>query len=116
MNRTILTVIAAFGASRLLLLDSAVKGAALLVLASVAAAMLRRHSAATRHLVWLLAIVALLVAPVLSALLPQRRVLPEWAGISPKPVVVVASPAHPAAAPADGAVELPRSAGPVAVA
>ena len=75
---------------------------------------LRRDSAATRHLVWLLAIVAMLVVPVLSAMLPQWRVLPEWAGISPEPAVVDTSP--PAIArPADGAVELPQNAEPVEV-
>jgi hypothetical protein len=86
MNRTILMVAGAFGASSLLLADSAVKGTALLVLAATAALILRRDSAATRHLVWLLAIVALLVVPVLSALLPQWRVLPEWAAVSSPPV------------------------------
>src|SRR5713101_4319402 len=92
MNRTILTVAGVFSASSLLLVDSAVKGTALLVLAAVAAMILRRDSAATRHLVWLLAIVAMLIVPVLSAMLPQWRVLPEWAGISPEPVVVDTNP------------------------
>ena len=114
MNRTILTVAGVFSASSLLLVDSAVKGTALLVLAAIAAMILRRDSAATRHLVWLLAIVAMLVVPVLSAMLPQWRVLPEWAGISPEPVVVATSPPS-IARPADGAVELPRNAEPVEV-
>ncbi len=35
-----------------------------------------------RHLVWLVAIVALLVVPVFSAMLPQWQVLPGWAAIS----------------------------------
>src|SRR5580704_9531241 len=81
MNRTILTVGGLFSASSLLLVDSAVKGTSLLVLAAVAAMILRRDSAATRHLVWLLAIVAMLVVPVLSAKLPQWRALPEWMGV-----------------------------------
>jgi hypothetical protein len=55
----------------------AVKGTALLVVAAVAAMILRRDSAATRHLVWLLAMVAMLIVPVLSATLPRWRVLPE---------------------------------------
>ena len=54
------------------------------MLAAIAAMFLRRDSAATRHLVWLLAIVAMLVVPVLSAMLPQWRVLPQWAGIAPE--------------------------------
>src|SRR5215472_2081333 len=102
MNRTILLVAGVFSASSLLLV------------AAIAAIFLRRDSAATRHLVWLLAMVALLVVPVLSALLPQWRVLPAWAGIPQEPVVVAASP--PAIArPADGVVELPGSAEPVEV-
>src|SRR5215831_11593452 len=103
MNRTILMLAGVTSASSLLLADSAVKGLALLVVAAIAAIFLRRDSAATRHLV------ALLVVPVLSALLPQWRVLPEWAGIPQEPVVVAANP--PAIArPADGVVELPGSA------
>ena len=114
MNRTILVLAGVTSASSVLLADSAVKGLALLVVAAIAAIFLRRDSAATRHLVWLLAMVALLVVPVLSALLPQWRVLPEWAGIPREPVVVAASP--PAIArPADGVVELPGSAEPVEV-
>src|SRR5689334_9082088 len=85
MDRTILIGAGALGASSPVLLDSAVKGMALLVVAAVTTMVLRRDSAATRHLVWLLAIVALLVVPVLSALLPQWRVLPEWAAISSPP-------------------------------
>src|SRR3954468_18773512 len=88
MNRTILMIAGVFGTSSLLLVDSAVKGTALLLLAGMLALLLRRDSAATRHLVWLLAIVALLVVPVLSALLPGWRVLPEWAAVSARPVVV----------------------------
>jgi len=114
MNRTILTVAGVFSASSLLLVDSAIKGTALLVLAAIAAMILRRDSAATRHLVWLLAIVAMLVVPVLSAMLPQWRVLPEWASISPKPVVVDISPPS-IVRPADGAVELPQHAEPVEI-
>ncbi len=76
MIRSLLAVAALPGASSLVLVDTAVKGTALLMLASVAAMLLRRDSAATRHLVWLLAIVAMLVVPVLSVMLPHWRVLP----------------------------------------
>ena len=82
MNRFLLPMTVAFSASSLLLVDSAIKGAAMLVFASLVVLILRRDSAATRHLVWLVAIVAMLFVPVLSALLPQWRVLPEWAVIS----------------------------------
>lgn len=87
MNRTILMVAGVTSASSLLLVDSAVKGTALLALAALAAIMLRRDSAATRHLVWLLTMVALLAVPVLSAMLPEWRVLPEWASIPTATVV-----------------------------
>ncbi len=79
MTRFLLPLTVVFSASGLLLVDSAIKGAALLVFASLVVLMLRRDSAATRHLVWLVAIVAMLFVPALSALLPQWRVLPEWA-------------------------------------
>ncbi len=114
MNRTIVTVAAVFSASSLLLVDSAVKGTVLLALAAVAALILRRDSAATRHLVWLLAIVAMLVVPLLSAMLPQWRVLPAWMSHSPKSAVVdVGSPAI--VRPADVAVEVPQVSAPVEV-
>src|SRR5437867_6985751 len=112
MNRTILTVVGVFSASSLQLVDSAIKGTVLLVLAAALALILRRDSAATRHLVWLLAIVAMLVVPVLSAMLPQWRVLPGWAGISPPPVYVATSPPS-SARPPDRALELPQNAEPV---
>ena len=73
MNRTFLAIAGVFSASSLLLVDSAVKGTAMLAGGACAAMILRRDSAATRHLVWLLAIVAMLVVPVLSAMLPQWR-------------------------------------------
>ena len=82
MNRFLFPMIVASSASTLLLVDSAIKGAALLLFASLVVLMLRRDSAATRHLIWLVAIVAMLVVPALSALLPQWRVLPEWADLS----------------------------------
>ena len=70
MNCTLLAVASLSIASSSVLFDSIVKGTALLVLAAVAAAILSRDSAATRHRVWLLAMAAALVVPVLSALLP----------------------------------------------
>ncbi|HEY2840725.1 MAG TPA: hypothetical protein VGJ26_16330, partial [Pirellulales bacterium] len=100
------------GTSSLWLVDSAVKGTALLLLAAVATLFLRRDSAATRHLVWLLAIVAMLIVPVLSALLPQWRVLPEWANVSREPVVVAANQAF-SAGPVEGTMKLPQQAEPV---
>ncbi len=108
MNCTLLAAAALSDASSPVLLDSIVKGTALLVLAAVTAAILSRDSAATRHRIWLLALVATLVVPVLSALLPQWRVLPRWAGITPEAAVVETSlPSIPG--PAGGAVETPQN-------
>ena len=81
MNRLYVPIAVVFGSSSLLLLDSALKGAAILVIATCAAMLLKRDSAATRHLAWLVAVVALLVVPLLSMVLPQWRVLPAWAAI-----------------------------------
>lgn len=87
MNGTILPAASAYFASSLLL-DFAMKGTALLMLAAAAAIFLRRGSAAARHLVWTLAMVEMLAVPVLSVMLPQWRVLPEWASISSATTVV----------------------------
>jgi beta-lactamase regulating signal transducer with metallopeptidase domain len=114
MNRILLATAGVLSASSLLLVDSAVKGTALLALAAIVVLILRRDSAATRHLIWLLAIVAMLVVPVLSALLPQWRVLPQWAGMAPEPVIVEAS-LPTIAGPADRVAELPQPAEPVVV-
>jgi hypothetical protein len=81
MNRALLTV-AVLSTSSLLLVDSAIKGGVLLLLAALVAVLLRRDSAATRHLVWQVAIVGMLVVPVFSAVLPQWRILPAWAVLS----------------------------------
>ena len=114
MNRTILTVTGVFSASSLLLVDSAVKGTVLLALAAVVALILRRDSAATRYLVWLLAIVAMLVVPLLSAMLPHWRVLPAWTSHSPKPAVVDVSPSS-IDVPSKGVTESPQIAAPAEV-
>lgn len=91
MNRLLLTVAVVSSWSSLLLIDSAIKGGAILLLAACIAALLRRDSAATRHLVWLVAIVAVLIVPVLSASLPHWHVLPEWAVIPSVPAGQVRS-------------------------
>src|SRR5262245_46907217 len=54
------------------LLDAALKGAIILLAALALSRLLRRASAATRHLVWLLALISLLVLPAL------RQVIPVW--------------------------------------
>ena len=57
-----------------LVIDLAVKGTLLLVLAFGAAALLRRSSAAARHLHWQLALAGLLALPLLAAVTPRVAV------------------------------------------
>src|SRR4051812_27949534 len=108
MSGTILSMTGPFGASGVMLADGAVKGAAILLLATVAAVALRRRAAAARHFVWLLAVVALLVAPVLSVLLPRWRVLPQWSAV-PAEIPVAPKPI-PVSAPYERIAERPRDA------
>ena len=95
MNRTVTSNALVFGTPSLLLLDSAIKGGVILAVAACVAVLLKRDSAATRHLVWLVAIVAMLVIPVFSAMLPQWRVAcrGRWASthrvITPKRMAVM---------------------------
>lgn len=80
MSRTLLAMADVFHTFSLLLIDSTAKGSVLMMLAALVVLLFKRDSAATRHFVWLLALSGLLVLPVLSALLPQWRALPEWTG------------------------------------
>lgn len=72
---SLLTLVSASG-----FLDMALKSAAVVLLAMVVAAVVRRTSAAWRHLVWCLSMASLLILPVLSLVLPGWRVawLPQW--------------------------------------
>jgi hypothetical protein len=79
--------------------DALIKSTLLLGLTACAAALLRHRSAAARHAVWTLGLIAALVVPAVSAAFPRWEV----------PIVTVASPARqlavnaaerPAAAPA----------------
>jgi beta-lactamase regulating signal transducer with metallopeptidase domain len=63
------------------LVDATVKGTVILIVASVVSLLVRRASAATRHLVWFLALVGLLGLPALSVALPGWQVLPGWLGV-----------------------------------
>ncbi|HEX4124205.1 MAG TPA: hypothetical protein VHY37_05705, partial [Tepidisphaeraceae bacterium] len=62
-----------------ILLDAAIKGAALLLLTALSAWAMRRASAAARHLAWFLAVAALLFLPLFSVALPAWHILPNWA-------------------------------------
>ncbi len=84
------------------LLDGAVKGTILLLVAGVIALALRRRSAAARHLVWSLAVVGLLALPLLSALLPGLMLPAPWTE-EDEPALVKRSPLVP-----NGVAELPR--------
>src|SRR5437899_2789842 len=65
------------------LLDAAIKGAAILALTAVATLAMRRASAAARHLIWFIGTLSLLILPVLSAALPGWHILPRWGTNAP---------------------------------
>ncbi len=85
MNRMFFPIAVVSSGATFLLIDSTIKAALLLAVAGLVALTLRRDSAATRHLVWLVAIVAMLAVPVFAAMLPQWRVLPAWAVVVDQP-------------------------------
>lgn len=64
--------------------DAAAKGMAVLLLAAGATLLLRRSSAAVRHMTWTLSILALILVPVLSLAMPQLQVplLPDWVRVA----------------------------------
>ncbi|MCI0539799.1 MAG: hypothetical protein L0Z50_31715, partial [Verrucomicrobiales bacterium] len=86
-----------------IMVDSAVKGLAVLTVIGLAILLMRRASAASRHLAWTLGMTGLLVLPILSAVLPQWRILPAWMG-----VVVVEKSTAPANAVGLGALKPAR--------
>ena len=62
-----------------LLVDAALKGTLVLLAATFLVILLRRGSAASRHLVWQFAVIAVLGLPVIKVVSPLRLpVLPEW--------------------------------------
>lgn len=69
-----------------LLADAFVKATILLLVAGLGTLLLRRSSAALRHLVWALACAGVLVLPVASALLPNWRVA-AWPRLDAPPAV-----------------------------
>ena len=58
------------------LIDVALRGAVILALAVLITSALRRASAAARHLVWAVAVTAVLLLPLISLVTPAWRVLP----------------------------------------
>lgn len=76
-----ITLLSALTLSLPVMLDSAAKGTALLVLIALLVLCMRKTSAATRHLAWLMGIFGLILLPLLSAALPRWSVLPAWASV-----------------------------------
>ncbi len=74
--------------------DTAVRGTFILLAALAGTALMRRTSAAARHLVWLAALTALLLLPIARGFVPEWRVLPSV------PVVFAAPAAQPVTSPA----------------
>jgi beta-lactamase regulating signal transducer with metallopeptidase domain len=73
------------------LLDAAIKGAVLLIVAgAIVLAVRKRASAAARQMVWMLALAALVLLPLASAALPAWQVLPDWAKLDLPPAPEVA--------------------------
>jgi beta-lactamase regulating signal transducer with metallopeptidase domain/DUF4097 and DUF4098 domain-containing protein YvlB len=66
-------------------LDLALKSVSVLALVTLSMPLLRRGSAALRHLVWLLALMGLLALPFLSAALPGWNLLPRWNSSATQP-------------------------------
>lgn len=60
----------------MLLIDVAIRAALILLAALVTTSILRRAAAATRHLVWTLAVVGVLALPAAMAMLPEWHILP----------------------------------------
>jgi len=80
------------------LVDCALKGSVVIMVAAVAVRLLRRHTAAARHTVWSAAAAAQLVIPVLTTLLPTWRVpvLDEPAWVTTAATTNVAQPQNSA--------------------
>jgi hypothetical protein len=92
-------------APALWLLEIAVKATALLALAAALTVMLRRASAATRHLVWAAGLAGTLVLPMAGTVLPGWTV--------PLTPALVETVARPRPMPAPSAAAVPRNPEPV---
>ncbi len=74
------------------LMHGAIAGAALLLLAGVITLLMRKSSAASRHLVWTLALTALLILPAAVAIVPKWNL-----AVLPRQIVNVSEPSERAA-------------------
>ncbi len=95
MSRWTSVLFAVGGLTAFPLLDSAIRGTLILVLAGTVCVWLRRDSAATRHFVWTIAVFLLVAMPVLSLVLPQWRILPNWMNSTPVTLQHISSPESP---------------------
>ena len=97
-------------------LDLVAKATVILAVTGLAASLLRRASAATRHFVWTLGIISALVAPALTVALPRWE-LPIVRIQTPAPIQIsapsaAAAPLHQRQAPALGRTDVETAAAP----
>lgn len=105
---------AAGSAAFAFLLEATLKGTALLILAALAALLLRRGSAAHRHLAWTCALAGLVALPIMLAVAPAWRVnAPALAWLTPGSSTLPADNVSPALAPASDEVDSPNAATPL---
>ncbi len=90
--------------------DAAIKGFLVLLAALAATALMRRASAASRHLVWLAALTGVLMLPVAAAVVPAWRALPPPSELIPPAVAFTNTRASSPAASASGAEDAPAGA------
>src|SRR4051812_32132143 len=85
--------------------DAAIKGAILVVIAGVAAYLLRNRAAASRHAVWTAAVIGHLAIPLLAFVLPawHRPLLPAAPWMAPSTQAPVSTSTVPAGAAATNA-------------
>src|SRR4029079_13546438 len=69
--RTLEVIVAGLGTSWIAVADAVAKATILFLIAGLAAFLLRHRSAALRHMIWTLALIAVLVLPALSIVLPR---------------------------------------------
>jgi beta-lactamase regulating signal transducer with metallopeptidase domain len=79
--------------------DAALKGFLVLLAALAATTLMRRASAASRHLVWLAALTGVLLLPLAAAVVPAWRALPQPSALIP-PATLFAGARTSAASPA----------------
>lgn len=80
-----------------LLVDASVKGTLLLTLAGIGSLLLRRRTAAFRHMLWALILTGLIFLPLLSFVLPgwQSAVVPEFSVVADMAQIDTVSPPVP---------------------